>query len=167
MLKLLMYFLLVFNIMFFSSEIGLAQSCDYWFEVVGVENVDYSGKKVNEKDPEQIIKGMECLLKLKGDKSPGSLSGATHNGVSQLLPSAAVEVTALHYITYLFYGRYDYANGVALHEEDKPLVLNSNKVVKKAYKSYKKWFKKVKKIGIKKAKELKLDPLEGSGITWY
>lgn len=153
--------------MMFSVENIMAQNCNYWHNMVGVKDVDYSGKKVDEKDPKQILKGIECLLKLEGNKSPGGLSGATHPEVSQLLPSAAVEVTALHYISYLFYERFDYANGVALHEIDKPSVLNSDKVVKKAYRSYRKWFKKVKKIGIDKARKKNIDPLKGSGITWY
>jgi hypothetical protein len=152
-------------IMAMSSSVQ-AKDCSYWHDLVGVKNVDYFGEPIDEKDSKKIIEGIECLLKLEGVRTRGSISGATHNQVSQILPQAKVEVTALHYISYLFYERFDYASGVALRER-KNQNLNTRSVVKKAYASYRRWFKKVKEIGLEEARKQKLDPLEGTSIRWY
>ncbi len=157
----------VFFMMIFSATEIMAQDCSYWYKSVGVKNIKYSGEKVNEKNPEKVMEGIECLLKLKGDKSRGAFSGAMNTKVSQLFPRATVEVCALYYISYLFYENFKHASGVALHEIEDAEALNSDVVIKKTYKIYRKWFEKVKQIGLEEARKQKLDPLGDSGITWY
>jgi hypothetical protein len=57
---------------------------------------------------------------------------------------------------------------VRLYEENykKKPKLNTKRLVEAAYRSYRKWFEKVKEIGLGKAREQKIDPLDGSGISW-
>jgi len=77
-----------------------------------------------------------------------------------------VEIAALFYASYIFYGKdWDhFATGIALMEDRK---INSPETIKKAYKHYRKWFEKVKEIGLEEARIRGLDPLKGSGIGWY
>ena len=153
----------------FSACNAKAQDCSYWYAAVGVDGVKYRGDEIDEKDPKKIIEGIECLIRLEGHKTNGAFSGATHFEVSQIFPRATVEICALYYISKLFYEKYDHANGIALryknYEENR--TINSDEAVKIAYESYRKWFEKVKEIGIEEARKQKLDPLEGSGVRWY
>lgn len=164
--KLKKYIFLFFVVLIFSSSKSMAQDCNYWYESVGVESIQNSQIKIDEKDPAQIFNAVECLLKLEGNKSRGAFSGATNNRVSQLLPKSTVEICALYYISYLFYEKYDHADGVALFDH-KSRKLNTEKAIEMAYDSYRKWFEKVKEIGLLEARKQKLDPLEGSGVSWY
>jgi hypothetical protein len=110
--------------------------------------------------------GIECLLNLEGNKKNSNLSGATRPDVSQTFGATTVEVAALYYVSYLFYQKWDHADAPFLVSQ-KNSKLNSDKAVSKAYKAYKKWFEKVREIGIEEARKQKLDPLEGSGVRWY
>jgi hypothetical protein len=72
----------------------------------------------------------------------------------------------LYYVSYLFHQPWDQADAPFLVSQ-RNSKLNSDKNVSKAYKAYKKWFKKVIEIGLEEARKQKLDPLEGSGVKWY
>ena len=150
----------------FSACNAKAQDCSYWYAAVGVDGVKYRGDEIDEKNPKKIIEGIECLIRLEGDKTNGAFSGATHFEVSQIFPRATVEICALYYISKLFYEKYDHSDGVAL-QDIKTRGFNSDESVRKAYESYRKWFEKVKEIGLEEARKQKLDPLEGSGVQWY
>lgn len=122
---------------------------------------------------DEILEGIGCLLKLKGNKKKARFTGATranYNSADRYKPPkhpATVEIAALYYISYLFYENWEHANSVSLFDtESKKLNSNTKRSVKEAYKSYQKWFEKVKEIGLEKAREQKLDPLENSGIAW-
>jgi hypothetical protein len=122
---------------------------------------------------DEILEGIGCLLKLKGKTKKARFTGATrtnYKSADQYKPPkhpASVEIAALYYISYLFYENWEHANSVSLFDqESKKLNSNTKKSVKKAYKSYQKWFEKVKEIGLEKAREQKLDPLQNSGIAW-
>lgn len=43
---------------------------------------------------------------------------------------------------------------------------NSRRAIKKAYKYYREWFAEVKKIGLAKAREKGLDPLNDKDVYW-
>lgn len=160
--------LFVFASIFFVSE-AMAQDCNYWNAAVGVKSSNSRRGDKDEKDPANIMEGIECLLKLEGDKSVGAFGGATSSSGEAGLPEATVEICALYYISKLFYDKYDHASAVVLryknYEENKSF--NSDEAVKIAYESYRKWFEKVKEIGLEEARKQKLDPLEGSGVRWY
>ena len=63
---------------------------------------------------------------------------------------------------------WEHADAVVLVEDNGKIngKTNSAAIVEKAFKSYRGWFEKVVKMGLKRARELKLDPLEGSGVRW-
>lgn len=114
---------------------------------------------------DQVTTAIECLLGCKGNKNPAKISGVTHAYVSEILPSATVELAALFYISYLYKANYTHADGIALKDKDGNI--NPPGSLEKAYASYEKWFKEVKEVGLQKAREMELDPLEGSGLIWY
>ena len=118
----------------------------------------------------EVEEGIRCLLELKGQKAKARFYGdtrANYNKADRYRPPkkpATVEIAALYYISYLFENNWEHAGSVVLVDDDGKL--NSNAIVEKAYKSYREWFQKVLKVGLRKARELKLDPLEGSGVRW-
>jgi hypothetical protein len=112
----------------------------------------------------ETLKIMECLLNQKGNKTP--FWGVTlNNRVSQTFGPSPLEVVALFRISVLFSQNKDFANAIVLVYDDEKL--NTSKAIKIAYKSYRKWFKKVKEIGLEEARKQKLDPLSGSRVSWY
>ncbi|MBK8811942.1 MAG: hypothetical protein IPN69_14595 [Acidobacteria bacterium] len=163
----LMILLLPAIIVFLSATSVRSQDCDYWFQWAGVDNVRPTNAAPNRNDPAVVMSGIRCLLTLEGDKSIGPFMGATHFGVSAQLPETTVEICALYRISHLFTGTYKHADGVALVYTDGRPEKNTDAQAKEAFVSYRKWFQKVEEIGIEKARELKLDPLKGSGLSWY
>jgi hypothetical protein len=155
--------LIVFMILGLQVMEAKADVCKYWQSQVDPEiDVDF---EIDETDPKNIITGIDCLLRLEGKKKEGLFSGATKDNVSQIFPTASVEICALYYASYLFNQDWKHANAIALVGKDGSI--NSDESVKKAFESYKLWLKKLKKVGLQKAREMKLDPLENSGIRWY
>ena len=146
-----------------------AQDCNYWNAGIGVKSANSKRGRKDEKNPKNIMEGIECLLMLEGDKSRGAFSGATSFSGPGGMPEATVEICALYYISVLFYEKYDHASAVVVHYEnyEENQSLNSDGAVKTAFESYRKWFQKVKEIGLEEARKQKLNPLEGSGVVWY
>lgn len=138
--------------------------CRYWRSKVDA-TVEPASATINETDDRIILEGIDCLLRLEGNKHSAKFSGATKPYVSQLFKPATVEVAALYYISYLYYQKWDHADAVALRDEsgeiDKP------EAVRQAYQSYKKWFEEVKRVGLAKARETKLRPLADTNVHWY
>ncbi len=155
---------MLFSVTLIPVEIS-AKDCQYWQSKVGVKNVVAPTESLNEKDPHVVMAAIECLLELEGDTTRGAFGRATHTQVSEALPMATVEVCALYYISKLFYERYDHANGVVLVDANQKW--NTKKSIKTAYRSYRKWFDQVKRIGLAEARKQRIDPLADSGITWY
>lgn len=155
--------LIVFIILGFQVMEAKADVCKYWQSQVDTEtDVDF---EVDETNPKNVILGIECLLKLEGNKKKGLFSGATNDRVSNIFPAASIEVCALYYISYLFSQDWQHANAIALVGKDG--AINSDESVRKAYESYRLWLKKIKKMGLQKARETKLNPLADSGVRWY
>lgn len=141
-------------------------SCQYWQSKVDEEIQPLEMfQEVDEQDPQTILEGIHCLLNMEGNKHPARFSGATHMAVSQLFPDATADVAALYYISYLYYQRWDHANAIALRGENG--TLNSPESILIAYESYREWFEKVKRIGLIRAREMKLDPLKDAKVKWY
>lgn len=143
-----------------------SERCQYWQSKVDAEVEPPVGvRKVDEANQQTIIDGIECLLQMEGNKHSAKFSGATRPDVSQLFKPATAEVAALYYISFLYYQKWDHADAVALRDEngeiDKP------EAVSQAYESYKKWFEQVKRVGLSKAREMKLRPLADTKIHWY
>ncbi len=113
----------------------------------------------------ETLEGIKCLLKLKGNKTLSDLSVMRADVSQYFVTTTPVEVAALYYVSYIFLQKWDHADAAFL--VDKRNKLNSRKTVSIAYKAYKKWFAKVKKIGLEEARKQKLDPLRNSGVRWY
>ncbi len=152
-------------LMFFTASLK-ANDCRYWVSQVDpkIKDVEY---EIDESDPQNIMNGIECFLKQKGNKKDG-VFGGSKDYISQIVPKTTIEVNSLYRISELFYANDDFANAVALIQtKSGKLKFNQPKTVKKAYTAYQKWFKKVKKIGLEEARKQKLDPLDDSGVSWY
>ena len=123
-------------------------------------------KSIEKLTNEEKIQAIACLMTLKGQKGKARFGGATRLDVSQMVPECSVEVGALFYIGYIYYGRWDYCEGIALISEKSGW--NSPGDIAKAWGSYEKWFSEVKKIGIDAALARHLDPLAYTpGVHWY
>ncbi len=156
-------FLIIFVAFVICVADARADVCKYWYAQVDPSvEVDF---EIDENNPENILKGISCLLGLEGNRSDGLFGGAIKTRVSQVFPKATVEVCALFYISYLFYGDWEHADGIALSEHGQKF--QSDKTIKKAFAFYRKWLETVKKIGLEEARKRKLDPLTGSNIHWY
>ncbi|KXK07353.1 MAG: hypothetical protein UZ17_ACD001000010 [Acidobacteria bacterium OLB17] len=162
-------YLLSIALVFGAASLSVVgQDCNYWYASVGVKSSDKRRGPMNKADTGNILSGIECLLRLEGDKSRGAFTGATSSSGMFFMPEATVEIDALYYISVLFYRRYDHALAVALRstsDTEEPKI-NSDEVVKAAFESYRRWFAKVKEIGFEEARRRKLDPLEGSNVVW-
>jgi len=137
-------------------------------EIINAVNKMLAGNDYNYSEQlteKEIFKAIECLLKCEGNKHPARFSGAITNYISKILPKASTDIAALYYISILFTGKWDHGDGVALW--DREGVINPSGSVQKAYASYRKWFKKVKDLGLDEARRQKLDPLEKTNLHWY
>lgn len=123
----------------------------------------------------QRLDVIECLLGLEGSTELGTPWGQTRPEVSQLFSkSTPASLSALYMISYVYTGNYRHADAVALRGdgaqgkgEDGFFYVTSSDAVVKAYKSYHRWFDEVRLVGIESAKAAGLDPLKGSGLSWY
>ena len=128
------------------------------------------GKSKTYEDPlsladDEVLLAIDCLLKLEGNKNEASFGGAVNPQVSSVPQFTAVEVSALYYISYLYYQKFDHASIVAL--DDSSGEFSTQNAITEAYQSYRKWFEEVKKIGLAKAREQKLEPLAHTRVKWY
>ena len=100
---------------------------------------------------------------MQGRTGKAAFGGATRYDVSQIDPMPPVEVAALFYISYLFHNEWrSVAETVTL--VDRAGKTNTREAIAKAYRSYRVWFATVKRVGIERAREQKLDPLKGSDV---
>jgi hypothetical protein len=154
---------------------------------------DFSGDNMQmenllENDPKAVMQAIEYLLTMENNNNKGRFL-TVRGYVSQTFPEPSASACALYYISYLFTKNYGHADAnvlvrdkeyeqpdgkmkdvdkwVKLMKEWELKTYNGPVAIEKAYDSYRSWFKKVKKIGLEKAREQKLDPLKGSGVSWY
>ena len=119
------------------------------------------------------LQAIECLLTLESDFGPAAFGGAVRLDVSQTFAPPHVNLAALYAISYVYSGRFDHAAAVALRGEGASTTdsrgnyVTKSATVHKAYGYYRTWFAKVRQLGIAAAREKGLQPLEGSGLTWY
>jgi hypothetical protein len=122
---------------------------------------------------EQKTAAMGCLLDLEEDTHPAGFSGVTWAGVDQTFAQAPINLAALYYISYLYTGNWNHGNAIALRGpdvEDRRDPWNyatKQEAVHIAYKSYRRWYARVKEIGLDRAQAENLSPLEGTELTWY
>ena len=159
------YLVLIIGILgVLTSEAQIKNICDCWEQgKVKVETINCSSENLSEADK---LKVMECLIKQKGNRIP-YFGTILKDNISQIFAPARLEVVALFQMSYLFYGENKFASAVVLVDNKKDDDFNSKASINSAYRSYQKWFGKIKKIGFEEARKQKLDPLEGSGVRWY
>lgn len=141
-------------------------TCQLWQRKVE-KQVSLHLVSVEDLSQDEVFRAIECLLKLRGRTDDSNITGPTRVDVSTFISDAtSVEVAALYYVSYLFKQNWGHSDAAFLKSGDGKK-LNSRKAVSKAYKAYKAWFEKVKTIGLVEARKQKLDPLAGSGVSWY
>jgi hypothetical protein len=122
--------------------------------------------KVNDEDDTNVLDAIECLLKLKGKASPSRFSSGTIGyNLSTRFPPPTVEVAALYYVSYLYHKKWRHAQAMVLMDSEGKK--NTKKSIKTAYKAYQIWFEKVKGIGLERARQQNLTPLDGTDVRWY
>ena len=119
---------------------------------------------MNRKDEKSIMCGIECLLKLEGNKRKASVGANRSIYTSDVnIPNPTVEIAALVYISDIFKGSPDIP---VRRLYDKNPNATIDETVKKAYKYYREWFEEVKRVGLVKARQLGLDPLKNRDVHW-
>ena len=113
----------------------------------------------------QKLAGVACLLALETNHHEARISGATRSEVSQMFPPATADVAALFYISYIFTKNWTHGDAIALwgHEGR----INNADDISLAYQKYREWFKRVSKIGWKKAQKEGIQPLANCPVSWY
>lgn len=133
-----------------------------------LERIEIDESSLNDNE---TLEAINCLLSLKGNKNQARFTGYTNVSTNvastppRIKKSASVEIAALYYISYIFYNNWKHAGSVRLYDENTE-ESNSKRNVKRAFKSYQEWYKRLSEFGLQKAREQKLDPLENSGISW-
>ncbi len=143
-----------------------SDKCLFWRSRVDASVTLPDGhKELDEKDQQNTMDGIECLLNLEGNKNAAKFSGANKPYISQIFKQATVEVAALYYISYLYTQKWDHADAIFLANDNEEA--EEAETTRRAYEAYRVWYKEVKKVGIVKAREKRLNPLKGTGIRWY
>jgi hypothetical protein len=135
--------------------------CEKW---IGLVDPELKGRARKPATDKEVMQAIQCLLTCRGNMKIAGFGGATRSEVSQSFPPATVELAALFYISYLFEGRWDHADGVALCDENS---INPEGAISAAYGGYLKWFAQIRKLGIAEARRRHLSPLSGTGFQWY
>ena len=140
--------------------------CQYWQSKVDAQVPPPTPEpRVDLADQQTVFDAIDCLLEMEGNKHSAKFGGAQQPYVSQIFDSTTAEVAALYYISYLYYQKWDHADAVALRDENGEV--NSPRAVRQAYRSYKQWFKQVKKVGLARAREMRIAPLKDTKVRWY
>lgn len=145
-------------------------ACYRWQTQVdaSLERIEIDNSKLSDAE---VLEGIGCLLNLKGNRKRARFSGYTNIGRNVSSPPppikkpATVEVAALYYASYIFYRDWEHAGSVRLYDAETEKH-NTKAIVERAYRSYRRWFEKIRGMGLAKAREQKLDPLEDSGVAW-
>lgn len=152
----------------FCGSSNAQTTCKYWQAKIDEDiHPPKNAQAVNEASDRDVMEAINCFLLLKGKHQPSKLQGATKFYVSQGFPPAPVEVAALYYISYLFKQKWDHADAIALVKRGDIYNFNPPEIVERAYEYYRVWFKEVQRVGLAKAREMKLEPLDGKEVRWY
>jgi len=169
------------------------RSCERWISWIvaldkGTQRPDSSPAKENPKplsnvqvDPWDIAKlsfaekmeAIQCLLGEENDLRPAAFGGSVRLEVSQTFAIPTANLAALYAISYLYSGHYNHAGAVALRGDDASYIdsggnyVTKPSAIHKAYQGYHAWFAKVRQVGLSKAQQAGLQPLEGTGLRWY
>ncbi len=139
--------------------------CESWIDILDQTKAERPGLWNSDLSGLETINAIECLLHAQGNRHEAKISGVTHDYISQTMPPASVELAALYYISFLFTGLPDHADGIALQGLDGSL--NPPGSIDVAYKAYRKWFVQAKLMGLETARKLQLSPLKGTNLRWY
>jgi hypothetical protein len=119
------------------------------------------------------LNAIQCLLEAQNDLRPASFGGVTRLDVSQIFAPVRANLAALFAISYIYNGRYDHADAVALqgdnasYSDSDGFYATKSSAVHKAYQAHRAWFAKVRQIGLARAKQAGLQPLDDTDLDWY
>ena len=138
--------------------------CSYWRSFV--DPTMESREKWDSLSEEQALEGIQCYLAMKGEDKPSRFDFANVGyHTSRRLPGPSIETAALYYVSYIFFENWNHAGAMTL--VDKSGTASVKKLNRIAFRSYKAWFQNIRVIGLSEARKRKLNPLEGTGISWY
>jgi hypothetical protein len=84
-----------------------------------------------------------------------------------------VNLAALWTISYIYTGDFNHSLAVALVGDDAAssdsngIYVTKQVAVHRAFRAYRVWFEMVKKTALSKALAGNVDPLQGTGLSWY
>ena len=145
------------------------------------EQIEANASAFSDPDPWKVAKlterqklsAIRCLLGAENDLRPAAFGGVTQLDVSQIFAPVRANLAALFAISYIYNGRYDHADAVALQGDDASysdsngFYVTKYSAVHKAYQAHRAWFTKVRRMGLAHAKQAGLQPLDGTGLVWY
>lgn len=127
-----------------------------------------------EKHSIDTIEAIRELLSMKGDTRICALPIMSYNPLKSQVyidtnKDYSVQVEALFIINQLIFEKPFYYSSypVLANKIDGSVASISGAVIETAFEAYCRWYKKLKKIGIKQVKYRKIMPLDGSGVRWY
>ncbi len=118
------------------------------------------------------IKAIGELLKFEGDRRLCALRVADHNILTAKVYGGrnnnySLQVEALFIINQFFDERFINSCPLLIDRKDNTEATISGPIIDRAFKAYRKWYKLLKKEGIKTIKARKIMPLDGSGVRWW
>jgi hypothetical protein len=147
--------------------------CDYWTYILLEDRNQKGWERIKQyqvnstylrDDEKSIMCGIECLLKMQGNRRKSQSSANISLAWSSRLPNPTFEVAALYYISSI-YGCAGNIGAILLYDEN--CNRNTPRTIKKAYQYYREWFAEVKRIGISEARQLRIEPLKNKrDVQW-
>jgi hypothetical protein len=117
------------------------------------------------------LDAIQCLLGEENDLRAGGFGGATRPNVSQLFGPTQANLNALYFISYIYGGNFNHASANALEGNGANIghwqYVTSDAAIHRAYQAYRIWFSKVRQMGLANAWRADLQPLDGTGLSWY
>ena len=161
------------------ARIQSTDRCQYWYAKVDpsaararaplvLEKIDIDKLTfgVTQEDAARALEAAECLLKLEGKTSKSIHPFANISlRLDERIPGPKIEVAALYHIAAYYHNNWQHAQAMLLIDHKGKR--NTKKSIRQAFRAYRAWLEKVKRIGLEEASKQNLDPLDGTGIRWY
>lgn len=122
---------------------------------------------------QEALDAIDCLLRMENDRRPSRFVGNLQPQISQIFAPPPANLAALYYASYVFTRNWHHAAAIALQGPKAQEPSSEGRYVTRqeatalAYVAYRRWFAELKTIGLHEAREEKLDPLSGTGLSWY
>ena len=119
------------------------------------------------------LEAIKCLLSAEDDTRTSVFEMRGNSEWSQMYSAPSVNLAALWTISYIYTSDFNHSLAMALVGQDAAssdsngIYVTKQEAVHRAFRAYRVWYEKVKRIGLSRAQADNLDPLEGTGLCWY